>query len=746
MFYFGYNIHMKLQLGTIDRFNVRVQAVKKYIEFNSLNEVASSFNIHPITLRRWIKRYQQGGEENLKRKKNYRRHPKRLAHQIEEKIVLLKENNPVLTVSQAKEILNRQGIKISTGGIWNVWRRYNLSGQSEKLSGWETPEIKDGLKNARDYLEKGEIYRAARILNKLPHCPDKEVLKKIPDDLLSLSRQQEKLNLLYGEIPFPELMHKARLIREKAEKKNMFYTALRAGAIELNAMDWLGFHKEQLLLARKLKKKIEKIKNRNTCSPVRRFEILIAEAQSLARSGRIKEALLCIHRCENFCKHPVYSGFLGMIASFYSGIGFHRKARQWLEKSLKINKNKEYTYKILAANMAMAGEYNLAKRTLKKANKKISLDKTLGLIVNSLCAFGQGKIEDAVAFSNQSLASARKEAIPFHLWSSTLTLASCLASLGDGGKARNLIKRVFLQLRKFKIRRNDLLARIILGQKRLPKSATLMPDLRLATFLRQASKSLRIRDYRRAFNYATTQRLMGFFHRLIPLFPDSVNNLIAKGKTTGLPKELLRLPVFQKNIPVYRLNFLGPVHIYRNNVKLHRLTPMYTSFNIHLSFKKRIELNSLYRNFWPHAKNPQNSLSHLLFGVRKYLRLLPGTLFIKQGFLHFKGYITTDYQFYEETMIRAKALERAGEWEFAKKEYLLAFKLFRGEPFKKMYDPWSENMRRVVLNRLETEAVHFAKKCLEHRNKNDAKKVLEKVLKIIPDSEEIRKMVSECGK
>ena len=72
-------------------------------------------------------------------------------------------------------------------------------------------------------------------------------------------------------------------------------------------------------------------------------------------------------------------------------------------------------------------------------------------------------------------------------------------------------------------------------------------------------------------------------------------------------------------------------------------------------------------------------------------------------------------------------------------------------------------MRRVILNELETEAVHFAKSCLEHDNEirqkkrrtpsakcrggnmADAKKVLEKVLKIIPDSEEIREMVGEYG-
>lgn len=126
-------------------------------------------------------------------------------------------------------------------------------------------------------------------------------------------------------------------------------------------------------------------------------------------------------------------------------------------------------------------------------------------------------------------------------------------------------------------------------------------------------------------------------------------------------------------------------------------------------------------------------------------------------------YFVTNYQEFEQTLFQAKALELAGEWGFAKKEYLRAFNLFRGEPFKKMYDPWSEHMRRVILNKLESEAIHFAKSCLEHDNEirqkkrrtpsakccggnmADAKKVLEKVLKIIPQSEEIRKMVTECG-
>jgi len=110
--------------------------------------------------------------------------------------------------------------------------------------------------------------------------------------------------------------------------------------------------------------------------------------------------------------------------------------------------------------------------------------------------------------------------------------------------------------------------------------------------------------------------------------------------------------------------------------------------------------------------------------------------------VYFKGFFINDYQEFVQTLARAKALQKAGEWGFAKKEYLQAFKLFRGEPFKKNFDDLSVNMRFRILSELETEAINFARACLEHGNKRDSKKVLEKVLKIIPDSEEVHKTIA----
>ncbi|MEO0183160.1 MAG: hypothetical protein ABIL40_06765, partial [candidate division WOR-3 bacterium] len=60
---------------------------------------------------------------------------------------------------------------------------------------------------------------------------------------------------------------------------------------------------------------------------------------------------------------------------------------------------------------------------------------------------------------------------------------------------------------------------------------------------------------------------------------------------------------------------------------------------------------------------------------------------------------------------------------------------------KKNFDNWSVDMRFKILSQFETEAINFAKSCLEHGNKTDARKILQKVLKIIPDAEEAKNLL-----
>ncbi|MCK4233649.1 hypothetical protein KAX75_04420, partial [candidate division WOR-3 bacterium] len=131
-----------------------------------------------------------------------------------------------------------------------------------------------------------------------------------------------------------------------------------------------------------------------------------------------------------------------------------------------------------------------------------------------------------------------------------------------------------------------------------------------------------------------------------------------------------------------------------------------------------------------------------LVRIRKYLKLSIRSLYIAKGsfgedkYLHFRSHITTDYQYYKETTAQAKALLRADEWGFAKREYLRAFSLFRGEPFKKMYDDWSDDKRLEILFSYETEVLSFAKELKKRGREEEAEKLLRRAEKIVPLMEE----------
>jgi hypothetical protein len=86
-----------------------------------------------------------------------------------------------------------------------------------------------------------------------------------------------------------------------------------------------------------------------------------------------------------------------------------------------------------------------------------------------------------------------------------------------------------------------------------------------------------------------------------------------------------------------------------------------------------------------------------------------------------------------EHVIQARALLRVGEWGFAKREFIQAFKLFRGEPFRKMYDDWSDDKRLEVLFNFENEMKLFIKELLEREKHKEADIMLARARKIIPD-------------
>ncbi len=223
-----------------------------------------------------------------------------------------------------------------------------------------------------------------------------------------------------------------------------------------------------------------------------------------------------------------------------------------------------------------------------------------------------------------------------------------------------------------------------------------------------------------------------------------------------LPRTIINFPIFNKELLTYSINFLGKPIIIRKNKCLNVILSPKELGLLGFICEKCCSpgafslVEEIYANFWPRSSKPAERLTHLLVQLRHKLKIPSHLLFITWAYgekrIVNRGiYFITDYQDFRSLIVQAKVLQRAGEWGFARKEYLQAFKLFRGEPFKKNFDNWSVDMRFKILSQFETEAINFAKSCLEHGNKTDARKILQKVLKIIPDSQEAIDLVKRLN-
>jgi hypothetical protein len=257
---------------------------------------------------------------------------------------------------------------------------------------------------------------------------------------------------------------------------------------------------------------------------------------------------------------------------------------------------------------------------------------------------------------------------------------------------------------------------------------------------------MKIVDYRKAYKYARSQRLLGLLHRWIVFFPDIVTNLLEHGRKTGLPTALLKFPLFNQNTPVYHIKLLGNMVVIKNHHTLKtQLRSKEQAFLIHLALRcgtpgDSVSLHNLHQNFWKQSAKPSQRLAHVMVDLKKKLLIPPHLLSISSAsgerrLINRGIHMTTDLIELETLLAQAKTLERAHEWRFAEKDYVRAFMLVRGEPFKKMYDAWSEDMRSSIFNKIEGALEHFTQQCAERELKEETKRALKNVTAIIPCSE-----------
>jgi transposase len=728
---------------------LRVQAVQCCLKNGmSLRKTATKFKVNYRSVFKWVKWYKEQGEARLL--STYTKSWRRTEKELEEKIVFLKEIDPALTVRKTKKIFEKQGIKISIKGIWGIWKRYGYAGFVKKSLSTDFrsyipvfPETRQGIKIAEEFLKQDAISNAAKVLNDLSSCSKNELLKKIPDRFLTAHRKLEKYYSLWGEIPYPVLSKKLRGLRERFEEKGYIYSAMRAGILESLTLEWSGETKKQISLFVHLRK----IYPRKRLDPALKFIYNLAAGSAHLRNLNIKEALYFLKECEKFINYLPKQSFLPSLLALYGNFGYYRKLKRLLNRHKK-ELSRDTFFFWQARLSATAGKYREYRIFLSKIKER--REDPADILQNAqYLFFEKGKSQKAMDKVNLFFETAKTMVIRNYWDFISVFLAVLYSAQGKKNKGFLLIKRNLSLLRKLGTRKNVLFNEIIIDNPELPEYAGKINQFRLILLLKKASLTKKEKDYRKVLEFARREEILGTFHRFSVLFPEAIQNLLEKGGNTELPKAILKLPVFNKEVPVFHIKFLGELVVYKKQKYLKvKLPPKDSAFLIHLALragepKKRTSLNIIYKNFWRSSKNPSRNLSHLLVRIKKVLKIPTHLLEVsyRKGnpVLINKGiYFTTDYSEFEQILAQAKALHRAGEWNLAKKEYIRAFSLFRGEPFRKMYDFWSEDLRTVILNKLENEVLSFVKELSSSGKKEEVKKLLKKTERIIPLSIKIR--------
>ena len=723
----------------------RLQIVQHYLSNNTtLMQTANKFNVHYRSVYKWVKLYKKEGKQRLL--STYRRVWNRYPEELETKIALLKEKNPALTVREARKVLKTQGLRVSIKGIWNVWKRYGYTGfikkkYSDNFMAYVSQSKEDSakLKIIKEYLQRKKIREAAKLLNSLYVFKNPEFFENVPDELLSLKRRLEKLTLLFGKIPFPEYRKKSKRLRQLFEKKKMYYSSIRAGIEELIALEWMNKTEEHIKLIHHLRPLVNGIKD-----PGIEFTFLLSEGIAWANLLKSKKAQRCTRKCKKMLRYYNTKDFLTQLICEYSFLEDFKSLRELIEPYLGKEKTRNIKIPItqIASFLFTFGEYRSAIRLLKEAETRREELKALGAIVRAQCFLAQGKIHSASKYAQFAFQRAKKAELFNYLHSASLIQAAVYYALGVEKKGRSLIKKYIPLLKKLKMHRKVIVRKIILGVSRSHREIRGFPVIKLLTTMQRLNQSKKTKGYSSLLKYASKNKITGYLNFFILFFPEVILNLLRRGKPTGLPKAILRLPLFNKEAPVYEIKFLGSLTVYKNQKYLKtKLRPKDTAFLIQFALKagepgKSISLDKIYYNFWRNSVNPPRNLSHTLVRIKKELKIPPHLLevsyrkdnpvLINRG-IHF----ITDYGKYEQSLAQAKALLRAGEWGFAKREFLRAFKLFRGEPFKKMYDDWSDDKRLEVLFSYEKEVKTFADELRKRGKTEEAERVLERAERIV---------------
>ena len=718
-------------------FETKLKVIEEIKKGKKFIDISREISVSTKTISRWHKIYLKEGIEGLKGKRKYNPPWNIIPDEIKEKVYLLKEKTPGITLLETQKKLKKLGIYLSLGCIRKIWYRYGFI-RDRKINKFEIfpsiyfqKDVKLFIEEANKAIEKNDFKRAAKILNRLPYCYGEEILGKIPWKYLNLRRKVEKIGYLFGKEPLKIYYKKIKKLRKECEKNSFFYSAWRLALIELNTLFWMGKMKSMLNLIKYFEQKIPIIKDKLIC-----FSFSLLKGITYAKLLKSNEALKCAKKCHNILKNLKINELYISLGHLYSNLGIYPKAIKCYQKAIEEGIFFNEALISLAGCYALNGEYNLALNILKKLKGELFHHQPLIYLIKAQCLIGKGKIIEAIEYTKRAIETSKKEEIIQYLHSSTLLLSTIYAGLNKRKNANLLLKKMLPVLKKSKMIQQYYIRKMILANKiYVPKKYQFDPFIKLTILFK---KIKRLKDYNLAFSYATKNCIKGYFQRLCVLNYEIIENLYKKYRLKGLPKSILKLPIFNEKTFIFNIKFLGKFNIY-TLIKQKEYKKIKSKFSLkekslllYISLKlpepgRSIQIDEILKNFWGNSKNPKKNLLRTLSEIKKKLKIpFPLLEIPKRGnfsILKNNGiYFLTDYNDFEENLIKAKSFLKAGEFEFAKKEFINAFKLIKCEPFKNMYDRFSEDKRTEIIFKIKDAYEDFLKT-------NPSKKEIEKIEK-----------------
>lgn len=740
--------------------DIKLKAVQYYLHNGAtLKSTAARFNIHYLSLFKWTKQYQKSGAKRLLQ--TYSRPWNRFHKKTEETIMQLKEDDPRLTIRKTREMLAQQGIRVSIKGIWNVWKRYGYTGfKKESLCPdfteycpW-TCEARQKFNQAQLIFQHGDEKTAAEILNTIPSLPRNELIGKIPDRLLNIRRRVEKIALLYRTTPIRSYLTTLGDLYAECKHENLHYSALRVKLFEIGARSFAGEPSKQLQNSIAMRNALKRRdKHLSSLLFSLQFPALLSEGIARAQLSQITKAAEISRSCYRLIKQRkhISRSFIYELGSLCTWIEDYKKAEYCYLRALPGTRDdeKQARRRNLGFIFFNKGDYKKALTYLKSVREKGWGYDPKVLMCEAMWYLVQGMPEKAISLTTKALSLSKKEELNIGILTASARIASAYCGLGKRTQAITILQRLLPFAQKHFTRMAAVFEDIICSHNKQEhdtlRAGDIFPTARLNRYLKKG-------QYARAYSYAQEKYLIAHLHQYILFYPEVVLKQIENGKSVHIPHSILRLPVFNNEIPVYHIKFLGPLKISKNNRYLKtKLPPRDSAFLIHFAEKagepgRSVALKDLFSNFWKESRNPSRNLSHLLVRIKKALRIPPHLLAIIQrqdgpALSNYGIHFMSDHDELHQILVTAHALERTGEWELSCQEYIRAFKQFRAPPFIKMYDAWSESARRAILNTYEKNAVSFARSCINHGDIKNAKRVLKKLNTIIPQSQTIAGML-----